>query len=197
MKKDLYIFRHGETDFNLQGRWQGCGVDSLLNKTGRKQADALAEKTRHLGMTKLYCSPLLRAVQTANRIALRGIKEPPVVILQDLREVDFGEADGLTFDEVKEKFGSRLADNVCTPSLENWDAHFPKGESKREAFNRVSFCLRHILCDWDATVGLVCHAGVISALKCGLKLKMTPTANCSILHLSYDLSSDRFEQIGD
>lgn len=197
MKKDLYIFRHGETDFNLQHKWQGCGVDSLLNETGKKQADMLAEKVCNLGMTRLYCSPLLRAVQTANRIAQRSKKDLPVVILQDLCEGDFGAADGLTFDEVREKFGRKLADAICFPTFANWDERFPKGESKREIFNRVSSCLYRVVCDWDATIGVVCHAGVISALKCGLNLEMTPTENCSVLHLQYDVASGKFEQIKD
>ena len=65
MKKDLYIFRHGETDYNLEHRWQGCGLDAVLNENGEEQARKLAEKVLSLGMTVLYCSPLVRAVQTA------------------------------------------------------------------------------------------------------------------------------------
>ena len=64
MKKDLYIFRHGETDYNLEHRWQGCGLDAVLNENGEEQARKLAEKVLSLGMTVLYCSPLVRAVQT-------------------------------------------------------------------------------------------------------------------------------------
>ena len=56
MKKDLYIFRHGETDYNLEHRWQGCGLDAVLNENGEEQARKLAEKVLSLGMTVLYCS---------------------------------------------------------------------------------------------------------------------------------------------
>lgn len=51
MKKDLYIFRHGETDYNLEHRWQGCGLDAVLNENGEEQARKLAEKVLSLGMT--------------------------------------------------------------------------------------------------------------------------------------------------
>lgn len=71
MKKDLYIFRHGETDYNLEHRWQGCGLDAVLNENGEEQARKLAEKVLSLGMTVLYCSPLVRAVQTANKNCLQ------------------------------------------------------------------------------------------------------------------------------
>ena len=48
MKKDLYIFRHGETDYNLEHRWQGCGLDAVLNENGEEQARKLAEKVLSL-----------------------------------------------------------------------------------------------------------------------------------------------------
>ena len=175
MKKDLYIFRHGETDYNLEHRWQGCGLDAVLNENGEEQARKLAEKVLSLGMTVLYCSPLVRAVQTANKIACRSATELPIIILQDLREGDFGEVEGMTFDEVRARFGDTFVENVCWPSFDNWD----------------------IVCKKDSVIGVVCHAGVLSALKCGLELKKTPNENCSVLHLQYDSETKKFVQIFD
>lgn len=197
MKKDLYIFRHGETDYNLEHRWQGCGLDAVLNENGEEQARKLAEKVLSLGMTVLYCSPLVRAVQTANKIACRSATELPIIILQDLREGDFGEVEGMTFDEVRARFGDTFVENVCWPSFDNWDIHFPGGESKREIFGRVLHCLNRIVCKKDSIIGVVCHAGVLSALKCGLELKKTPNENCSVLHLQYDSETKKFVQIFD
>ena len=65
-----------------------------MNENGEEQARKLAEKVLSLGMTVLYCSPLVRAVQTANKIACRSATELPIIILQDLREGDFGEVEG-------------------------------------------------------------------------------------------------------
>ena len=50
MQKVFYVFRHGETDANLAGVWQGQGVNKPLNNTGIKQAESLAEKVSGLGM---------------------------------------------------------------------------------------------------------------------------------------------------
>ena len=74
MRKDFYIFRHGETDYNAQKRWQGQGIDIDLNKTGLKQAEDLAEKMQHLGLEIIYSSPLKRARQTAEFVAKKTIK---------------------------------------------------------------------------------------------------------------------------
>ena len=65
MRKDFYIFRHGETDENLAKRWQGSGVDAPLNVTGIHQAQVLAEKINNLGIEVIYSSPLKRAQQTS------------------------------------------------------------------------------------------------------------------------------------
>ena len=43
MRKDFYIFRHGETDYNKEKRWQGSGIDAELNENGKKQAEKLIE----------------------------------------------------------------------------------------------------------------------------------------------------------
>lgn len=123
--------------------------------------------------------------------------ELPIIILQDLREGDFGEVEGMTFDEVWAKFGDTFVENVCWPSFDNWDIHFPGGESKREIFGRVLHCLNRIVCKKDSVIGVVCHAGVLSALKCGLELKKTPNENCSVLHLQYDSETKKFVQIFD
>lgn len=193
----MYVFRHGQTDYNLESKWQGCGLDAPLNETGEKQAEELAQKVQHLGMTVLYCSPLVRAVQTANKIAQKSEQLLPIVILQDLREGNFGVAEGKTFDDVRAEFGNTFVENICWPDFENWDIRFPKGESKREVFGRVLHCLEMIVKSDDSVIGIVCHAGVLSALKCGLGLAQTPNGNCSVLHLLYDTETHIFVQIAD
>ncbi len=198
MKRNVYIFRHGETNYNLENRWQGCGIDSVLNNNGFEQARALGDKIADLNLTILYCSPLVRAVQTANIIVQRIGSDVPVVILQDLREGNFGVAEGLTFDEVNEQYGADFANAVCWPTVQNWDIAFPEGETKHNIFNRVLGCLNCIIYgSEDVNVGVVCHAGVLSALKCGLGLEATPNPNCSILHLQYDTEMRTFVQVND
>lgn len=64
----LILIRHGETDWNIEGRYQGQ-ADPPLNRRGLSQAEQVAIPLKHVGIDLLYSSPLLRAYQTAQTIA--------------------------------------------------------------------------------------------------------------------------------
>lgn len=194
MMKDIFIFRHGQTDKNLAQKWQGSGCDDVLNETGKKQAEALSEKVKNLGLEKLYCSSLTRSKQTAEYIA-KNYNNLPVEVMPDLREVYFGSAEGLTFDEVRQIYGEEFEQQLLNPNQETWYWCFPEGECKHDVFNRVDACLRQIAAKAESTVGIVCHAGVISALQCGYQLKNVSFENCAVLHLQYDCESGNFYKI--
>lgn len=92
----LLLARHGETDWNAQGRLQGH-TDTLLNDFGRRQARALAEDLAGEEIDAVYASDLARARETAEIIGGRiGL---PVELLVDLREKDWGTWEGLTSTE--------------------------------------------------------------------------------------------------
>ncbi len=201
MKIDFYICRHGETDENVKGVWQGCGTDAVLNETGHKQAAELAQKLR-LKMMDVYSSPLSRAVQTANAIVRNGVIRRDLMIMQDLRECDFGDVEGVSFEETKRQYGEEFINKLLWPTEETADLSFPNGESKRVVFERVFKCLERITArhtfDYALhTVCVVCHAGVISALQFGLGLKNVSCDHCAILHLQYCTCSHKFVQCRD
>lgn len=198
-KIDIFVFRHGQTEMNAAQRWQGSGIDSLLTDVGKEQARELGEKVRHCGITTIYCSPLLRAVQTANIVADKNSILSPVVILKGLRECSFGDLEGLTFQEVEEKYSSSV-EIFLSPTKETWDFKFTNGESKKEVFERVKQALMYIVASNKSMmfpVGVVCHAGVLSALACGMGFTDISYENCSILHLVYDYDKQRFLQVKD
>ncbi|HLS39123.1 MAG TPA: histidine phosphatase family protein, partial [Sphingobacterium bovisgrunnientis] len=60
MKKTFYFIRHGQTDLNLKGIVQGRGVNTSLNDSGRKQADAFFNAYKHIPFDKIYTSTLVR-----------------------------------------------------------------------------------------------------------------------------------------
>ena len=201
MRKDFFIFRHGQTDLNAYGVWQGCATDAILNATGVQQAKSLAASVCSLRLTNLFSSPLIRAVQTANAIILGGYEWLPVVIYQGLRECHFGEAEQLTFEQTEIKYGKDFVNSLLYPTKDTWNLRFPGGESKYEVFNRVMKCFSQIINSnlslKNNRIGIVCHAGVISALECGLGLRNVSYENCSVLHLRYDTETEQFEQIFD
>lgn len=98
----IAFIRHGETDWNIERRAQGC-MDIPLNNQGQKQAKALAERFRNEKWDVIYASPLSRAFKTAETISeLTGLK---VVPDERLREISFGETEGTTEAERIKRWG--------------------------------------------------------------------------------------------
>lgn len=86
----LYLVRHGETDWNLENRAQGQ-VDNPLNATGIRQAEKLREKLAAYDFDICYCSPLKRAIQTAELALGNRIK---IIFDDNLKERNFGDLEG-------------------------------------------------------------------------------------------------------
>jgi broad specificity phosphatase PhoE len=97
----LLLVRHGETDWNLNERFQGH-ADPSLNETGRAQAGELAAAFASRSLAAAYSSPLRRAFETAEIVAgPHGLRPVPI---EGLREVDVGSWQGLTRAEVEQAF---------------------------------------------------------------------------------------------
>jgi 2,3-bisphosphoglycerate-dependent phosphoglycerate mutase len=144
----LILARHGETDWNRDGIWQGHG-DPPLNHLGRQQAAALAERMIDVEIEALYSSDLRRAHETADYLSRSTAL--PVVSEPGLREMDVGSWTGLTAAEIEERF----------PGMEYHD-----GES-REAFStRAISTLQGIASRNHGRCALVVtHGGVVRALQ--------------------------------
>jgi broad specificity phosphatase PhoE len=102
----ILLARHGETDWNREGRFQGH-ADPPLNSTGRAQAVDLSVTLMAEELAAVYSSPLRRALETAEVVAASHGLEP--VSVDDLREVDVGSWSGLTRGEVEERFPEQFA----------------------------------------------------------------------------------------
>jgi len=101
----LFLFRHGETDWNREGRLQGH-IDTPLNATGLAQAHALGESLRRHRLDAVLSSDLSRARTTAQIVAM-AIRVP-LFIETGLRETNVGAAEGLLWAEAKTRFGKGL-----------------------------------------------------------------------------------------
>lgn len=96
----ICFIRHGQTDWNKQGRLQGK-TDIPLNDTGRKQAEACGKFLNAADYDVLICSPLQRAKETAQIINLHLIL--PLIEMDDFKERSFGDAEGMTMEERQER----------------------------------------------------------------------------------------------
>ena len=162
-EKTVYFFRHGETDWNVAGKFQGH-IDRPLNANGIAQANALAEVCESLGLGLVVSSDLQRASVTSQIVADRaGVA---CQISPAFREVHMGEAEGSTYEENLEAFGEEIMrmwfyiDPTDEPSLQRT---FPGGESRRAMYGRFRQRLDEILDDPDApdVVGLGAHGGAL------------------------------------
>ncbi|WP_448529451.1 histidine phosphatase family protein [Raineya sp.] len=94
MIKNIYLIRHGETDYNRQGMVQGRGIDADLNDTGRKQAQDFFQKYQHLPLEKIYYSTLKRSYQTVLPFIEKGIAHASH---EGLDEISWGIHEGKPF----------------------------------------------------------------------------------------------------
>src|SRR6267378_7656359 len=149
----LLLVRHGETDWNRDGRWQG-GSDTSLNDLGRGQAQALAQELDG-GIGLVYSSDLSRARETAEIIAASlGLE---IRFDPRLRERGFGSWEGLTTSEIEERFAD---------SHRRWLAGEGAGaddaETFEEFFARVNGFLDDVLrLHPDEEVLVISHGGAI------------------------------------
>lgn len=190
MRKDFYIFRHGETDYNKFKRWQGCGIDSPLNENGVQQAQNLVEKLVGKNIQIIYSSGLKRAIKTAEIVAEElGVE---VKIITDLHEANLGQTEGMLKTEVAQKF-SEIFSLWYDKEIDNWDICFPDGESKRQIFNRMYSVLDHLLHTKETVIGIASHSASIRYLLLGLGFVTGRMENCALFHLIYEDEKWRLE----
>jgi broad specificity phosphatase PhoE len=165
----ILLARHGETDWNREGRWQGW-ADPPLNDTGRSQARALAEQLREIPFDAVYSSDLRRAHETAEIVgAPHGV---PIVIDSDLREIDIGSWSGLTRAEIDERF----------PNSER-----PDGETREQHSARVLAAVERIArANLGRRVLVVTHGGTLRTLHHVVSEgPYHPVANCAVLEVHF------------
>lgn len=152
----VYLARHGESDWNVERRWQGH-ADRPLTERGREQAELLAERLADVKLDAVYASDLRRAWETAEAVAAtRGLE---VVRLPELREVDVGSWSGCTRDECAERFPEAFA--RWQQGGSGWD----DGESYEEMGERIVEAIRTIAAEHpDGAVLVVSHGGPIRAV---------------------------------
>ncbi|WP_309384489.1 histidine phosphatase family protein [Cerasicoccus frondis] len=152
----LIVIRHGETEWNIQHRYQGQ-LDSPLTEKGRRQAQAIGERLKGVQFDRIVSSDLGRAVDTCRAIASHH-EGTPWEQDKGLRERDFGILAGYTRAEAAEKF-PREEDGYLHGGV---DYIIPQGESLRDVFHRAGNAFDAIAerCGGE-TVCIVTHGGIL------------------------------------
>lgn len=162
MTTRLILVRHGMTEWNNEFRYQGH-ADINLNEEGFRQAEALREKLAGEKLAAVYSSDLSRAYNTAVVIvAPHGL---PVQVCPDLREINFGAWEGLTYYDIEKNYPEQLKIWRQTPHL----LQVPEGETFPLIRDKACACAEKIIAKhMDETVLIVTHGGTIAAMICGL-----------------------------
>lgn len=156
MVKRIFLIRHGQTDWNLKGRYQGHS-DTDLNANGKAQAKRLSDRLKGEKIEAVYASDRKRALNFAKII----FKSCPIKADPALREICFGVFEGLNYEEIAAKYPDIYAGWAGDP----FGVKIPNGEDPVYFKNRVLNIFTNIVesDDYEA-VAIVTHGGVINVI---------------------------------
>lgn len=184
----LFLFRHGETDWNREGRLQGH-TDTALNATGLAQAKALSETLRPHRLDAVVSSDLTRARTTAQIVA--EALDLPLFTDAGLRETNVGAAEGLLWSDAKTRFGEGLTERWYSDG----DVAFPGGETGIETRIRGLAALRRFVAEQPfRRIGVSTHGAMVRQL---MKHALppgsppAPTRNAVLYILRYEPAAER------
>jgi broad specificity phosphatase PhoE len=148
------LVRHGESTWNSVRRVQGNHDEIHLSELGRAQAGLLGKRLRSMEFSSVFCSSAERAVETA-RIALG--EDRHIEFIDELREISFGEWEGLLVDEVKDRYPGELERWFRTPSK----VAIAGAEPFMEFHERACRTVDGIIGSTDGDILIVSHGGII------------------------------------
>ncbi len=192
--KKIYIIRHGQTEFNRLGIVQGCGIDSDLNATGRKQAQAFFEYYKDEIFDKIYTSTLKRTHQSVINFIEKGINWQQH---EGLNEISWGNREGKLPDET---------DNILFAEItEKWNLgetnlKFEEGQSPQEMAEKQAYFLDMLVSDRTEKNVLISMHGralkiLLSTIICNDLSKMDTFdhTNLCLYLLNYNYDSNTFK----
>ncbi len=192
----IFLLRHGETDWNIEKRWQGS-KDIELNQNGILQAENASKRLEKYKIDAIYTSPLLRAKKTAE--VINENRNVPIYVKEDIKEISFGEWEGLTYHEVlsgyKKAFDTWDKDASCDVGygVENY----------LSLQNRAFKVFQEICEESNGNILIVSHGAWIMALVC--KILHIPlehrlsfqVGNTSITTIEYEDSQFTMKTLND
>ncbi len=176
----IYLIRHGQTDYNITGRYQGMYGESRLTEEGKGQARALAPLLAPLSFDRVFCSTAHRARETLS-LAMPSLSQENVTFLDEMRELHVGSLTDLYVKDVKESYPDFFA------SLDPQRIDYSRfgGESHEDISARAQAVLRK----WEKTgvqsIAAVSHGAFLwylISVSTGLPIHhyQSPLSNCSV-----------------
>jgi alpha-ribazole phosphatase len=156
----FYLVRHGQTDWNKEGRYQGQ-ADINLNSDGEEQARVVSQKLAGKPIDAIYSSDLKRARHTAEEIGKQ--LKLPVYLDVRLREINHGIWEGMLYTDIVQKYAHKIKERDTNPL----HTRAPQGESVHEVSKRVLSAADDIAQKHpDETIVIVAHGVSLAILAC-------------------------------
>jgi len=158
----IILARHGETQWNKEGRYQGQ-IDTDLSDKGYEQAKLLGEALKNVHIDHIYASPLKRAYETAYAVA--KLKSMEVQQIEGITEINHGKWEGMLAKEIAEEYGELVNQWHTNPR----DVQMPDGENLYDVQSRAMETLKEIVANHHGeTVLIVSHDATLKAIICGV-----------------------------
>ncbi|SMD39137.1 probable phosphoglycerate mutase [Reichenbachiella faecimaris] len=184
--KNIYIIRHGQTDYNLENKVQGRGIDSSINATGRQQANEFYQAFKHVPFDKIYTSDLKRTKESVQQFIDLGI---PYESHGGLDEISWGKHEGQPYDPVMHKI---YLDTIAGWAQGNLELAVGEGETPLEVMKRQKEAMKHIMNnESEQNVLIATHGRAMRMLVCWLlnyplqKMDVFEHANLCLYQMQY------------
>jgi broad specificity phosphatase PhoE len=148
--QEIFLARHGETEWNLVGRRQGQ-LDAPLTPAGREEVERMADRLRAFPIDGIFSSPLGRSMASA--LVYAEAFGLPVVTVDELAEIHHGAMAGLSGEEIETAFPGEMSRRAA----DKYRWRFPEGESYADGDGRAAAALRLVECSESVRPLLVSH----------------------------------------
>jgi len=189
MTKHIYLFRHGETEWNKLEKVQGL-KDIELSQEGIEQAKNIPQHLQSKNIEIIFSSHLKRAYETAEVVAKK--LDLKIIVHQNLHEIDFGDAAGKHRSELSNLY-EKIEKNWTSADPKYDNLRFPNAESKIEVRTRGLNALKEIVEKYSFNnIGISSHGFIIKQLIIASGSDDHKyLQNCEIVHIKYN--GDKFE----
>lgn len=151
----LILVRHALTVDNQKSRLSGH-IDSSISEEGKEQIDKITNYLKDFDIDKIYTTTSSRTKDTVKKLS--ELKSIEIIEKESLKEISFGDFEGLTFDEIKDKYPKEFQDMI----EKGYEYKYPNGESLIDSYNRFCIELDNIISNNDDRTILICsHGGTI------------------------------------
>lgn len=159
----FYFVRHGKTEWNLEGRYQGSKGDSPLLPESYTEIKELADYLKNINFAKIYCSPLKRTLTTAQEL-LKNLDQPGLKIEANpaFMEFNLGKMEKMKFTDAEAKYPEQVKNFRHHP--DKYDPTIINGESYEDLFKRMTPKIKEIYDRYpDENILIVSHGAALGA----------------------------------